>query len=44
MMFCNLEEKNKVKCYKYWPSKDIDGGLLEMDNLKVLLIEESQVK
>lgn len=30
MMFCNLEEKNKVKCYKYWPSKEVDGGILNV--------------
>ena len=32
MMFCNLEEKNKVKCFKYWPSKDVEGGILSLSS------------
>ena len=32
MMFCNLEERNKVKCYKYWPSKDNDQAKIETSN------------
>ena len=45
MMFCNLEEKNKIKCYKYWPSKDHEGGILSLgEGFKVEFIEDKDIK
>lgn len=45
MMFCNLEEKNKVKCFKYWPSKDVEGGVLELgEGFGVEYMDDQEVK
>lgn len=45
MMFCNLEEKNKVKCFKYWPSKEVEGGVLGLgNNFEVEFMDDCEVK
>lgn len=37
-MLCNIEEKNKVQSFRYWPTEDDPDCTLELSGYRITLI------